>query len=66
MLILSKSLAQNPWLFNGKIQIKCQKCYDNNGYKLFEYLLSVLLSEWKVFNKYYKINKDSNLANILK
>ena len=52
-------------LDNGNMQIKCQKCHDNNDYKLIEYL-PALLNELKVFNEYYRVNKDSDLVNILK
>ena len=47
------------------MQIKCQKCQDNNDYKLLEYL-PALLNELKVFYEYYQVNKDSDLENFLK
>ena len=52
-------------LDNGNMQIKCQKCQDNNDYKLLEYL-PALLNELKVFYEYYQVNKDSDLENFLK
>lgn len=52
-------------LDNGNMQIKCQKCQDNNDYKLIEYL-PALLNELKVFYEYYQVNKDSDLENFLK
>ncbi len=51
-------------LDNGKMQIKCQQCHDNNDYRLNEYL-PALLNELKVFNEYYQVNKDLDLVNIL-
>ena len=51
-------------LDNGNMEIKCQKCHDNNDYKLIEYL-PALLTELKVFYEYYRVNKDSDLINFL-
>ena len=51
-------------LDNGNMQIKCLKCHDNNDYKLIEYL-PALLNELKVFDEYYRVNKDSDLINFL-
>ncbi len=51
-------------LDNGKMQIKCVKCHDNNDYKLLEYL-PALLNELKIFYEYYRINKDSDLIIFL-
>ena len=51
-------------LDNGNMQIKCLKCHDNNDYKLIEYL-PALLNELKIFNEYYRVNKDSDLVIFL-
>ena len=51
-------------LDNGKMQIKCIKCHDNNDYKLVEYL-PALLNELKNCDEYYHVNKDSDLISFL-
>jgi hypothetical protein len=51
-------------LDNGKMQIKCLKCHDNNDYKLIEYL-PALINELKNFDEYYQVNKDSDLISFL-
>ena len=51
-------------LDNGNMEIKCQKCHDNNDYQLVEYL-PALLNELKEFYEYYRVNKDSDLINFL-
>ena len=51
-------------LDNGNMEIKCQKCHDNNDYQLIEYLPD-LLNELKEFYEYYRVNKDSDLINFL-
>ncbi len=51
-------------LDNGNMEIKCQKCHDNNDYQLIEYL-PALLDELKEFYDYYRVNKDSDLINFL-
>ena len=52
-------------LDNGKMEIKCTKCQDENDYKLVEYL-PALLNELKVFYDYYQGNKNFDLIFYLK
>ena len=52
-------------LDNGKMEIKCTKCHDNNDYKLIEYL-PALLNELKIFYEYYNANKHFDMINFLK
>jgi len=52
-------------LDNGKMEIKCNTCNDNNDYKLVEYL-PALINELKIYYDYYRANKDLDLINFLK
>ena len=52
-------------LDNGKMEIKCTRCQDENDYKLVEYL-PALLNELKVFYDYYQANKNFDLIFYLR
>lgn len=52
-------------LKNGKMDIKCAKCHEENDHKLVDYL-PALLNELKIFYDYYQVNKNFDLIFFLR